>query len=243
MMMMKGKFIFSVIFLSLLNFAAFGETLQEAETPSPVETPAPAPSFFSACDLTAEFSPAIYINPESSLVSAPSPVIYPVSIGFLWPNYTKIAIQPTLSFFTMYHLWYDGQALPAEIENRTSQTINLLLDIPAVFSIYSSEKSRFQFSSGLAFLMRFGILAGGVKETDSGYTGSAGSDMDKINSYFWDNARFLYMSFGASWLYDLVPHLRLGPVFHTYLPLGTMFAGEGVQGMIISLGLKLNFHL
>lgn len=222
-MYLKKLFILTVLSFSLFSLHAEG--------------------FFSSADLTAEFSPAVYVNPESSLVSAPSPVIYPISIGFLWPNYTKIAIQPTLSFFTMYHLWYDGQALPAEIENRTSQTVSLLLDIPAVFSLYPNEKSRFQFSTGLAFLMRFGILAGGVKESDSGYTGSAGSDMDKINSYFWDNARFLYLSFGASWLYDLVPHLRLGPVFHTYLPLGSLFAGEGAQGMIISVGLKLNFHL
>ena len=241
--MMKGKIIFSVIFLSLLKFAVVGETLQDEGSSVPAETPASSRSFFSSVDLMAGFSPAVYINTESTLVSAPSPVIYPVSIGFLWPNYTKIAIQPTLSFFTMYHLWYDGQALPAEIENRTSQTISLLLDLPAVFSIYPNEKSRFQFSTGLAFLMRFGILAGGVKETDSGYTGSAGSDMDQINSYFWSNARFLYLSLGASWLYDLVPHLRLGPVFHTYLPLGSLFSGESVQGMIISLGLKLSFHL
>ena len=219
---MKGKIIFSVIFLSLLKVAAVGET---------------------PLDITAEFSPAVYINPESTLVSAPSPIIYPVSVGVLWPNNATFAVQPTLSFFTMYHLWYDGQALPAEIENRTSQTISLLLNVPAVFSLFPNEKSRFQFFGGLAFLMRFGTLANGVKESDSGYTGTASGDMDEINSYFWSNARFLYLSLGGSWLYDLVPHLRLGPVLYTYLPLGSFFSGEGAQGMIVSLGLKLSFKL
>ena len=201
-----------------------------------------AESFFSSADLTAEVSPAVYINPESTRVSAPSPIIYPVSIGVLWPNYTTFAIQPMLSFFTMYHLWYDGQALPAEIENRTSQTVSLLLNMPGVATINLGDSSRFQFFAGPAILMRFGALANGVKDSDSGYSGTAGSDVDEINSYFWNNARFLYLSFGSAWQYNFTSHFRGGPALYAYLPLGSFFSGEGAQAMIISLGLKLSFH-
>lgn len=204
-----------------------------------LEDEATKKSFFSNINFIAEFSPALYVNPESSTVSAPSPIIFPVGIAFLWPKESFIAIQPTLSFFMMYHLWYDGMALPAEIENRTSQTVSFLLNIPVIFNLKQNEKSLFQISSGLAMLMRFGILAGGVKESDSGYSGSAGSDMDKINSWFWQNARFLYFSLGGSWLYTFTEHLKAGPTMNLYLPLGSLAAGESLQAMIISLGLKL----
>ena len=201
-----------------------------------------AESFFSSADLTAEVSPAVYINSESKSVSAPSPIIYPVGIGVLWPNYTTFAIQPMLSFFTMYHLWYNGQALPAEIENRTSQTICLLLNMPGVATINLGDNSRLQFFAGPAIFMRFGALANGVKDSDSGYSGTAGSDVDEINSYFWNNARFLYLSFGSAWQYNFTSHFRIGPSFYAYLPLGSLFSGEGVQAMIVSLGLKLSIH-
>ena len=55
-------------------------------------------------DFVLQFEPSLYLNTESTLVSAPSPIIYPVSIGFLWPDYSTIAIEPTLSFFMMKHL-------------------------------------------------------------------------------------------------------------------------------------------
>ena len=198
-----------------------------------------AKSFFSDMDFVAEFSPAVYVNPESSTVSAPSPIIFPIGIGFIWPEKSFIAIQPTLSFFMMYHLWYDGMALPAEIENRTSQTVSFLLNVPVVFNLNQSERSRFQILAGMAMLMRFGILANGVKESDSGYSGSAGSDMDKINSWFWQNARFFYFSLGGSWLFTFTEHLKAGPTMNLYLPVGSFARGEGAQALLFSIGLKL----
>lgn len=228
--MKKRLFILAIIFSSFFALSAQESVSGEAKK-SPL----------SSIDFLFEFSPAVYINPESSLVSAPSPVIYPIGFGVLWPNYTTFAIQPTISFFTMYHLWYDGMALPAEIENRTSQTISLLLNLPAVFSIFQGEKSRFQLYAGAAVLMRFGMLANGVKESDSGYTGTAGDDMTEINSWFWQNGRFLYASLGGSWLYSFGKRFRAGPTVYAYFPLGSLISGEGAQAMIISAGLKLCF--
>ena len=196
-------------------------------------------SFLSKVSFVMDFSPALYLNTESTKVSAPSPIVYPVSLGALFFKDSRIAFQPQLSFFMMYHLWYDGMALPSEIENRTSQTFSFLLNLPAVWQIFSGEKSRFQLFAGPAILMRFGILANGVKESDSGYSGSASSDMDKINSWFWQNARFLYFSLGGSWLYTFTDHLKAGPAMNLYLPVGSFISGEGAQALIFSLGLKL----
>ena len=192
----------------------------------------------SSIDFVLQFEPALYLNTESTLVSAPSPIVYPISIGFLWPNYSKIAVQPTLSFFMMNHLLYDDKALPAEIENRTTTTLSFMLNIPAVFSFFLTN-SRFQVGFGPAFLMRFGLLSPGVKEGDSGWTGSAGQDVSDINSYFWKDLHWFYTSLGGSWLYNLTPQLRAGPTINVYLPVGGLISDHNAQAMIISTGIKI----
>ena len=138
----------------------------------------------------------------------------------------------------MNHLFYDGKALPAEIENRTTTTLAFMLNIPAVFSIFLPN-SRFQISGGLGIFMRFGILAAGVKESDSGWTGSAGNDVKEINKWFWGKARWLYITAGGSWLYDLTPQLRAGPVINISIPVGGLLFDHNAQGMLISFGISL----
>jgi len=200
----------------------------------------PAESFkdlLSATDFLMEFAPAFYINDNSN--GAPSPIIYPVSIGFFWPNYTFLSIQPTLSTFMMYHLWYDGQALPAEIENRTSATYSFIFNFPVVISLYPNDSNRAQFMGGLAFLVRFGHLPKGVESSDSGYSGSAGEDMSNINKYFWSNGRFLFISAGVCWLHNFTQRIKAGPSVNAYLPVGSILSGENLQSMIISCGLKV----
>lgn len=192
----------------------------------------------AAFDFVLQFEPALYLNTESPLVSAPSPLIYPISFGILWPNNSKIAVQPTLSFFMMNHLFYNGRAVPAEIENRTSTTLSFMLNVPIVFSILLS-KSRFQLDLGPGVLMRFGLLSPGVREYDSGLTGSAAGDIEAINDWFWKDLRWLYLSAGASWLYNLTPQLRAGPTINVYVPVGGLISDHNAQAMIISAGIKI----
>ena len=189
-------------------------------------------------DFVMQFEPGLYLNTESPLISAPSPIIYPISLGFLWPDDSKIAIQPVVSFFMMNHLLYEDKALPAEIENRTTTTLSFMLNIPAVYSIYL-EKSNFQFSAGLGVYMRFGLLSPGVKENDSGWTGSAGEDVSKINEYFWGKMRWFYVTAGGSWLYNLTPQLRAGPTINVYVPVGGLISDKNAQAMIFSAGIKI----
>ena len=200
-------------------------------------------SFLETTDLVLQFSPALYLNPnkynsENTIVSAPSPVVYPVTVGVLWPNYTFIAIQPTLSFFMMNHLFYDGLALPAEIENRTTTTLSFMLNIPAVLTLYL-PKSRFQLEAGFGIFMRFGLRSSGVSEDDYGYSGSAGEDVKLINQWFWNNLHWFYFTTSGSWLYNATEKLKLGPSVDIWLPLGSLFTEKNTQGMIISLGLKI----
>ena len=189
-------------------------------------------------DFVMQFEPGIYINTESALVSAPSPIVYPISVGFIWPDSTVLSVQPTISFFMMQHLYYDDRALPAEIENRTTTTLSFLLNIPAVYSIFL-EKSRFQITAGLGIFMRFGIRSPGVKDSDSGWSGSAGEDVSLINDYFWKKPRWLYLTAGGSWLYDLTPQLRAGPVINISIPVGGLIVDKDAQGMLISVGIKI----
>ena len=195
-------------------------------------------TFAQPADFVMQFEPAFYLNTESTLVSAPSPIVYPISIGFLWPERSQFAVQPTISFFMMNHLLYEDKALPAEIENRTTTTLSFMLNIPAVFSIFL-ETSQFQISAGPGVLMRFGLLSPGVKEGDSGWSGSAAGDTDIINDYFWNDLRWFYANAGASWLYNLTPQLRAGPTINAYIPVGGLISDASPQAMIISAGIKI----
>lgn len=233
---------FFLILLSLFILTSLFAQEEESEVTEYIEeekteTEATPLSSYSA-DFILQFEPGIYINTQSPLISAPSPIVYPISVGFIWPDAALLAIQPTLSFFMMQHLYYEDMALPAEIENRTSTTLSFMLNIPAVYSIFL-ENSRFQITGGLGIFMRFGLLSPGVKEDDSGWSGSAGEDVTKINEYFWGNARWLYLTLGGSWLYDLTPELRAGPVMNISIPAGGLISDQDAQGMLISLGIKI----
>ena len=198
------------------------------------------PNFFDASRFILGLTPGFYINPDSNkLKSAPSAPIYPFYAGFIYPDNSFIAIEPTLSFFRLYTLWYDGTAYPAEIENRTATTLSFLLNIPVVFAV-NVKGTKLQISPGIAMLMRFALKTGGVSGSESGYSGTVDSDINLINKWFWSNARFLYFSAGVSAIFENIGHVKIGPVLNIYVPVGTFFSGEAIQGMIVSTGLKLS---
>ena len=229
------RIILIIVSLFLLSSLSAQE---EPETSEELTSDVQTSVTLSSADFVLQFEPGFYLNPASRLVSSPSPIIYPISIGFLWPEHSVIAVQPTISFFMMNHLLYEDKALPAEIENRTTTTLSFMLNIPAVYSIYLTN-SNFQITAGLGVFMRFGILSPGIKEEDSGWSGSAGGDVKKINSYFWGNMRWLYLTIGGSWLYNLTPQLRAGPTINVYVPVGGLISDGSAQAMIISVGIKI----
>lgn len=196
-------------------------------------------------DLLQQFSfdiqlgPALYINTESTLVSAPSPIVFPVGIGFIWPRDCFISFQPSISYFMMHYLWYNGKALPAEIENRTATSLSFFMNLPAVFSFYG-HYSRAQVAVGAGMLFRIIFLSPGVYEYDSGFSGSAGNDVALINQYFNSGARFLYLTSDLSWLFDITRYLKAGPFTAVYFPLGSLINNEGLSGFMVTAGIRIN---
>lgn len=198
--------------------------------------PADFGEFINSLDFTLNLSNGIDVNVfkeiDDDIVSSPSKLLYPLSIGLLIPNYTFFAMEPELSFYTMNHMWSNGVALPAEIENRTTTTLSFLLNIPAVITFFF-ENNRLQLKGGLGMLMRFGLKASGVSE---GYS----EDIENINKWFWNNGRFLYLTTGISWLFDLTGNTKIGPEFNISFPIGSVISGEGIQGLVSTIGLKIS---
>ncbi len=213
---------------STTSFDAGQKISESSETPDTSQK-----SFFQRADFFLELTPGFYINPSKELKGETASSIYPFSVGFHWPNDFWLSTEPSLSFFTMYHLWDDGTAYPAEIENRTTQTFNFLLNLPVCFSL-SSKLGDLKFTPGIAILARFGIIANGLSDSES-------TDISLINKWFWQNARFLYFTFGTEYIFNLTENLHAGPVIQIAIPLGSLFSGENVQGMMIKFGLKIIF--
>lgn len=253
--MKLNKLIFAILF-SLSTIFVFAQEADGSVTDSPAAEapkeknsrgltgkiyaqPASFKDVLHSTDFVASMGPGVYFNTSSTTVSAPSPIVYPISFGLIWPNYTFLAFEPTVTFFSMYHLFYDGMALPAEIENRTTQTLSFMINFPIVFSLYYGQ-NRLQLNAGIALFARIGLKANGVNSADSGYSGTVADDVSAINKWFWKNARCVYISGSASWLFGLTGNLKAGPTASIFLPVGTVFSGENVQGMIVNIGMKIS---
>ena len=218
----------NLIFIGLLIFSAAGIFSQEESAGKEKKL-----------GFIIQLEAGLYLNPEhAELNSAPSPINFQPSIGLLFPNFTHVAVQPTLTFFSMNHLWYEDRALPAEIENRTSTTLSFLTAFPATFTVFLSQ-SRLHLSAGPGIMIRYAFLAHGVSADDSGFTGTAASDIEAMNDWFWSDFRWLYVTLGADWLYHVTPQLKAGPAVNLNLPIGGLIADRSTQGLIISAGIKI----
>lgn len=224
--MIKKRFFIISLIIFLFSFGAIS---QETNTLNKIK---------EKIDFSIQLGPALYINTQSVLVSAPSPVLFPVSLGVIWPAKRMISVQPSLSFFVMNYLWYDGKALPAEIENRTATAYTLFLNIPATMSIFA-KSCKIQFSAGAGMMFRIINLSIDVYPTDCGNSGSAQSDVNLITEYLWGGARFLYITTEISCLFNITRNLRTGPVIGAYIPLGSIINNEGFASFIAYAGLKI----
>lgn len=200
-----------------------------------------ATSIKDSYDINVSFSPSLIINTDSNNKSAPSPIVYPISVSFRIPNHSLISFEPGLSFFYNYYLLDGTTPRPAEIENRTGTALSFLIDLPANFSFTIKENHTLEFEIGPSFLLRFITLANGVNASDFGESGSASNDVKLMNEYFWSNANFLYAKTSFSYLYKFSTQIKVGPEFKLYIPLGSLFNEEGFSNGIISLGIKIRF--
>ena len=192
-------------------------------------------------DFCLSFEPTLIINTGSPKDSAVSPIVYPFSFGAIFFKDKLLSFQPRLSFYTNYYLWDDDAAWPAEVENRTATAFSFLIDLPAVYMLPLAEHQALEFGAGAAVNARFAVLSNGVKESDAGSSGTAGDDVTEIQKYFWKDANFLFLEAFATYLYSFSEHLRIGPECRFYLPCGQTFSGNGLNGGMISLGIKACF--
>lgn len=194
--------------------------------------------FLNQVDFNIQMSSSIYVNTQSPLVSAPSPILFPFTIGFSWPNYTFLAIQPSVSFFILNSLWHNEMALPSEIENRTATSYCLFFNIPASFSLYLKQ-SKIQLSVGAGILLPITAISVGVSPTDFGTSGSAELDVAKIQEYYINKGRLFYITAELSWLFEITNKMKLGPVIGAYFPLGSFINDEGFSRFMGHVGVKI----
>lgn len=182
----------------------------------------------------------ITLNLASKQTSAPSPVNFYIGGGAIIPLTEMITLEPHLDFWMMYYLFDGKDALPAEVEHRTATALCFMLDVPVGFN-FKSGNHTFTPGAGLGLFMRFAILSNGVKPDDYGITGTAKSDNEKIGEWFWSNMRFLYPEIFFSWDYKVSDFMRAGLTAKVYFPIGQLFSGNGMDGMIFNLTSRFVF--
>ncbi len=202
--------------------------------------PRSAKEFWSQVSPLFNLGTAITVNTESKLKSAPSPVNFALSVGASWPNNAFVSFQPRLTFWMQYYLWDGENALPAEIENRTAHVLNFMIDIP-VAATFRFNSFQIETGTGLGILARAAFLANGVKENDTGASGSAGEDKNRIQDWMWQNGRFLYPEIFAAVEYRITERISAGLEARWYIPLGSLLEGRGLDASILMFGGKVIF--
>lgn len=191
-------------------------------------------------NLFVTFGPMLMVNTDSTARSAPSPVMYAGGIGGEFFAKHPLTAQTRLSFFTNYYLWDGEMAQPAEVENRTAIALSFLVDLCGQYNWFSG-KNQFSLGAGVGILARFGLLCDGVEATDKNpLTGSeAGDDVGDINGDFFSGMNFLYPEITFAYTREISPKWKAGVEIRGYVPLGSLVNGNGIDGMLASLALKL----
>ena len=249
---MKRLILITAVFLFMNSMNLFAqETTTEKDyvdeqnmTVSEVEELIQSQSAINKIDFIFGVTPLVSLNThtksaEGKFISAPSPICFPVYIGLSIPNYTTISFQPSLRFFMSYNLVYDTFVLPAEIENRTGFTFNFLLNLPIVLKLNYHNKYSWSILAGVAGLFRFATVPFNVQGAEPGTTGTVQSDVDYMNTWFYKNVRYLYLSATIDWMF-YYGKTKYGPEFAVFFPVST-FTDKSVDGLIAGVGIKVEF--
>lgn len=230
------KIIFSIFLISFMTANLFCQTENTSEENSKSKID------FSKITILpyANMGIQLQVNAAPKEDRAPSPVLFNIGGGAIINMTDFITLEPHLDFWTQYYL-YDGKdARPAEVEHRTATMLCFMLDIPVGFNFKYGNHTLTP-GAGLGLLMRFGFLSNGVKSSDSGATGSAQGDVEKINSWMWDKARFIYPELFFAWTYKISEDFSAGAVLRCYIPIGSIIDGKGLDATIINLSARFIF--
>ena len=196
-------------------------------------------------DLFFTLGPKLMLNTDDHTKSAPSPVSYSLGIGGDFWLKNNVLIEAQASFFTNYYLWDGERAQPAEVENRTATALSAMIDLTGGYTWKAGESQKHLLSAcgGLGIFARHAILSNGVNPDDPNRDTKtkASDDVSSINDTFFKDLNFLYPELAFSYSYILSEIWKIGGEFRTYIPLGSLMNGNGVDGMIFSLALKLSY--
>lgn len=252
---MKKTVAFFLIFFLLIASAAFTqENDSQAETasnelsveetaetkfqvfPTKFEKPDSFKGFVHQMRPTFALSPTFVMNRDNTIITTPVSVIVPVTVGVFWNNGFFVSTEPNISITLRNYMWDNdaGKAYPADLEFRTAFTLMLIPEIPVVFTINPTRNSHLRISAGIAFLLRFGFLSNGVKESDSGTSGSAKTDLENINKWF--TKEIMHFTASIAWMFNSPAKdssLQFGPEIKLRMPF------TGLNGLMISAGMKI----
>lgn len=188
--------------------------------------------------------PVFTLNTDSATKSAPSPVSFSGGLGALFFEDKIFSAELRVSFFMNYYLWDGKKARPAEVENRTATVPSFMIDLTGGH-IFHFGNNYLGINAGVGLLLRFAVLSHGVGEDDYGYTGdsssSAKDDVSSINSWFYENSNFFYPEAAITYYRYVSDFMKFGGELRVYFPTGSYSNGDGLDGMIVSLSVKVNF--
>ncbi|MBQ3671495.1 MAG: hypothetical protein II921_08475 [Treponema sp.] len=188
--------------------------------------------------------PIFTLNTDSSTSSAPSPVAFSGGLGALFFEEKPIFAELRVSFSMNYYLWDGKKARPAEVENRTATVPSFMIDVTGGHMFHFGN-NYLGVAAGIGLLLRFAVLSHGVGEDDYGYTGdsssSAKDDVSSINSWFYEGSNFFYPEAAITYYRYVSDAMKFGGELRGYFPVGSYSSGDGLDGMKVSLSVKVNF--
>ncbi|MBQ9630468.1 MAG: hypothetical protein IJR49_02645 [Treponema sp.] len=209
----------------------------------PFVRPMSAKEFFSQVDFFLTISPGFIINTEKNPYGLRANVVVPISIGFTWPNYTLVSMQPRISFFWNYYAWNNdmNMAFPTQSEHRLATSLAFFLTIPASITFRPKAQHSLEMNLGLSVLIRIAFLAKNVSASDLAESGTAADDLKNIRKWQWGKVRCLYLSTGFLYLYKISERFQVGPELYLHIPFNAIFFKSERESFIISAGLKMAF--
>ena len=194
-------------------------------------------------DWFVNIEPLFVFRTVDPAVTNPAPLmaIFPFSIGLVFPEETPVSFQPKLTVFSVYYCWDGANAFPATQMESIATAFNFLLDFSVSYAWCINLHHHISAATGPAFLFRTACPMNGLYETSRSHESTVGDEVHKINTWFWLNANFLYWDFSASYLYEVKKGFKIGPEARFYLPLGSIFQGQGMNGFMIGFGAKAQF--
>ncbi|GAB1482136.1 hypothetical protein MASR2M78_09510 [Treponema sp.] len=226
-MKMKGRFIFHLLFVSLLVSLAgplFSNEILDRITWS-----------FRGSLLT--------ILEENKLEGDPSPIIPSPGLCASYPILPFLSFDPSIDLYMTYYGYsYPlDRAVPYAIENRSALVIGTLFALPVAYTLQLPKDLVFHAFAGPAFDFRACLAADGLKGDD---LRDAQSQTDKVAAYFWGAGRWFYPTLGLGLDFIQLGSFRFGFETRVWFPMYKLWTGEDLpaaEAWRLAAGLRIQY--